>query len=87
MANSIVNTIVDQLQTERTRLETELHRVSAALSAFGKAYMNGGKPKAAAAPVRKVRTISAAGRRRIAAAQKARWAKIRAAKKSKIGKA
>ncbi|MGA8301924.1 MAG: hypothetical protein WCB53_14685 [Terriglobales bacterium] len=87
MANSIVNTIVDQLQTERTRLETELHRVSAALSAFGKAYMNGGRPKAATAPVRKVRTISAAGRRRIAAAQKARWAKIRAAKKSKIGKA
>jgi|HubBroStandDraft_6_1064221.scaffolds.fasta_scaffold123416_2 hypothetical protein len=85
MANSIVNTIVDQLQTERTRLEHELHRVSAALSAFGRAYMQGTKAKAQtkAAPAPKRRKISAAGRKRIAAAQKARWAKIRAAKKSK----
>jgi hypothetical protein len=81
MANSIVSTIVDQLQTERTRLETELHRVSAALTAFGQAYMRGSRAKAA--PVRRSRTISAAGRKRIAAAQRARWAKIRAAKKSK----
>jgi len=86
MANSIVNTIVDQLQAERARLESELHRVSAALTAFGKAYMNGGRPKTAA-PGRKTRTISAAGRKRIAAAQKARWAKVRAAKKSRVGKA
>jgi hypothetical protein len=81
MANSIVNTIVDQLQTERARLEHELHRVSAALSAFGKAYMQGSAAKTA--PASKRRMISAAGRKRIAAAQKARWAKIRAAKKSK----
>jgi len=81
MAKSIVNTIVDQLQTERTRLESELRRVSAALSAFGKAYMNGGRPKAAGR--RRGGTISAAGRRRIAAAQRARWAKVRAAKKAK----
>ena len=83
MANSIVNTIVDQLQTERARLESELHRVSAALSAFGKAYMNGGRPKAAGAGRGRRGTISAAGRKRIAAAQKARWAKVRAAKKAK----
>jgi hypothetical protein len=82
MANSIVNTIVDQLRTERTRLEHELHRVSAALGAFGKAYMQGTKANAAT-PTPKRRKISAAGRKRIAAAQKARWAKIRAAKKSK----
>jgi hypothetical protein len=81
MANSIVSTIVDQLQTERTRLEHELHRVSAALSAFGRAYIQGNKAKPAPAPKR--RKISAAGRKRIAAAQKARWAKIRAGKKSK----
>jgi len=82
MAKSIVNTIVDQLQTERTRLESELRRVSAALSAFGKAYMNGGKPPKAAERSRRG-TISAAGRKRIAAAQRARWAKVRAAKKAK----
>ncbi|MFZ3341962.1 MAG: hypothetical protein WA609_01410 [Terriglobales bacterium] len=85
MANTIVSNIVDQLQTERTRLETELRRVSAALTAFGQAYMRGKGTKAA--PMRKTRTISAAGRKRIAAAQRARWAKIRAAKKSKVGKA
>src|ERR1700679_143195 len=81
MANSIVSTIVNQLHTERTRLQNELTRVSAALTAFGQAYVHGTRAKAA--PVRRTRTISAAGRKRIAAAQRARWAKIRAAKKSK----
>ena len=44
----------------------------------------GGAPAAkapAAKPVKKKRKMSAAGRARIAAAQKARWAKIKAAKK------
>ena len=36
----------------------------------------------AAKPVKKKRMMSAAGRAKIAAAQKARWAKIKAAKKS-----
>jgi hypothetical protein len=80
MSKTLVNTVIDQLQSERARLENELHRVSAALTAFGKVYM-GGKSKSVAP--RKSRSISAAGRKRIAAAQRARWAKIRAAKKSK----
>jgi hypothetical protein len=74
-----VTTVVRQLQKERIRLADELHRVTAALTAFGRVYMNGRKPKAAVAP-RKKRTISAAGRKRIAAAQRARWAKVRAGK-------
>lgn len=78
MAKTLVNTVIDQLQHERTRLENELHRVTAALTAFGNVYFRGSK---SAAP--KKRVISAAGRKRIAAAQKARWAKVRAAKKSK----
>lgn len=81
MAKTLVNTVINELKNERARLESELHRVSAALTAFGKVYMRGGKAKAAAR--RKTRTISAAGRKRIAAAQRARWAKVRAAKKSK----
>jgi len=76
-----MQSVVSQLQKERTRLEDELHRVTAALTAFGKAYVRGSKPRPAA--TRKKRTISAAGRRRIVAAQKARWAKFRAAKKKK----
>lgn len=81
MAKSLVSTVIDQLQSERARLENELHRVTAALTAFGKVYMQGGKRKPTGR--RKRGNISAAGRKRIAAAQKARWAKVRAAKKSK----
>jgi hypothetical protein len=80
MAKTLIQTVVKHLQHERIRLEDELHRVTAALTTFGKVYMQGGKSRPAAAV--KTRTISAAGRKRIAAAQRARWAKIRAAKKS-----
>jgi hypothetical protein len=79
MPTTLIQTVVSELQKERTRLEDELHRVTAALTAFGKAYMQGGKLRPAA--TRKKRTISVAGRKRIAAAQKARWAKVRAGKK------
>ena len=69
--------VVRQLSKERTRLANELHRVTAALTAFGKVYVVGRKPKVTTL---KKRTISAAGRKRIAAAQRARWAKVRAKK-------
>ena len=78
MAKTLTQSVVDLLQKERKRLEDELHRVTAALTAFGKVYVHGSKPKAAA--TRKKRLISAVGRKRIAAAQKARWAKVRASK-------
>jgi len=81
MPKSMMQSVVDQLQKERTRLENELRRVSAALTAFGNVYMRGGKAKPAKA--RKTRAISAAGRKRIAAAQKARWARFRASQKQK----
>jgi len=81
MANSLVSTVIDQLQNERARLENELHRVTAALTAFGKVYMQGNKRKPTAR--RRKGNISAAGRKRIAAAQRARWAKVRASKKTK----
>jgi len=41
-----------------------------------------GAPASVSKPVKKKRGMSAAGRARVAAAQKARWAKIRAAKKA-----
>jgi hypothetical protein len=80
MANSLIQSVVQQLHQERVRLEDELHRVTAALTTFGKVYMQGAKRRAAATSTRK-RTISAAGRKRIAAAQRARWAKVKAGKK------
>ena len=67
--------IVKQLKKERDRVERQLSGLNAALSAFVGVY--GGRK-----PTRKRRTISAAGRKRIAAAQRARWAKIRAKKKA-----
>jgi hypothetical protein len=69
-----INGIVKQLKKERDRVEKQLLGLNAALSAFAGVYA--GKARS----TRKKRTISAAGRKRIAAAQRARWAKIRAKK-------
>jgi len=79
MPKTMMQSVVSQLQKERKRLEDELHRVSAALTAFGKVYLRGTKSRTIASS--KKRTISAAGRKRIAAAQRKRWAKVRAGKK------
>ena len=59
--------VVRSLKKEHDRLTRELKGISAALSAFGASYgRNGG-----------TRRMSAAGRARIAAAQRVRWAKAR----------
>ena len=79
MPKNPVQSVVNQLQRERLRLADELHRVTAALTAFGRVYVNNNK--AGPTATRKKRTISVAGRKRIAAAQRARWAKVRAGKK------
>ena len=79
MAKTLIQSVVKQLQLERARLENELRGVTAALTTFGKVFLHGSKSGRAA--TRKKRTISAAGRKRIAAAQRARWARVRAAKK------
>jgi ABC-type hemin transport system substrate-binding protein len=63
--------VVRLLKKEQDRLTRELRGIGAALAAFGKAY---GKRTGA-------RKISASARARMAAAQKARWAKVKAAKK------
>ena len=40
--------VIQQLKKERVRLEDQLHRVTAALTAFGRVYMNGTGTKALA---------------------------------------
>jgi hypothetical protein len=70
--------VIQQLKKERVRLEDQLHRVTAALTAFGRVYMNGTGTKAVAGRMRK--TMSAAARQKISLAQKARWAKQRTRK-------
>jgi hypothetical protein len=59
--------VVQQLKKERDRVERQLSGLNAAISAFVGVY--GGKAK----PTR--RSLSAAARRKISLAQKARWAK------------
>ena len=72
---------VKELQLQRNRLERELERVDAALSALSSLNSRGrgrGRGRAAGRrAVRPQRHMSASARRRIAAAQKARWAKLR----------
>jgi hypothetical protein len=62
--------IVNELKTERTNLVNQLRHVDTALSALSN--LNGGVSGA-----KPGRTVSAASRRRMARAQRARWAKAR----------
>ena len=62
--------VVHLLKKEQSRLTKELQGISAALAAFGKSY---GKQTG-------TRGRLSAARARIAAAQRARWAKVRASK-------
>ena len=78
MAN--LSRIVNQLKKERAQIERQLSGLDAALRAFANVY-SGAKPG------RKRRKISAKGRARIVAAQKARWAKVRGHKVVPIAKA
>ena len=62
--------IVKQLSKERDRLQQQLSGLNAALEAFAGVYRgsNGSEPR---------RKLSAKGRASIAAAQRARWAKVK----------
>lgn len=64
--------IVRVLKAEQDRLTRELRGIAAALAAFGTVYTQG-RPK---------RKLSTAGRARIVAAQKERWAKLRENRKA-----
>ena len=62
------------LTAEKSKLEARLKAINQALA--------GSLKSVAAKPAKKKKKFSAAAREAIAAAQRARWAKIRAAKKS-----
>ena len=66
--------LIKQLKKERDRVERQLSGLNAALTAFANVY--GGTVK----PSRKRRKMSAKSRAKIAAAQRARWAKFRRGK-------
>jgi hypothetical protein len=60
-----MSAVVQQLKNEREHVQNQLQRIDEALAALGSSS-NGAS-----------RTMSAAGRRRISLAQKARWAKAK----------
>jgi hypothetical protein len=69
-----LNKVVTSLRTEYARLQKEMERVGSALDVLGRT--NGAMPR------RAKRTLSNEARRRIAKAQRLRWAKVRKQAKS-----
>ena len=69
-----LDNIVVELRSERTNLTNQLRHVDAALSVLGKLH---GKMELSNGDGRPTTVMSAAARRRISIAQKARWAKMR----------
>ncbi|HEY6182075.1 MAG TPA: hypothetical protein VIW67_07510 [Terriglobales bacterium] len=69
--------IISNLQSENKRLEGELKRVRGAIAVLRKL---GGGTKGSVVGFRVKRQLSAAARKRIAQAQKIRWAKWKAKK-------
>jgi hypothetical protein len=74
--------VVRQLQKERKRVQGEMERLDSALAALGSLGSLGGKPKHSRAPTGR-RPMSLAARKKIAAAQRARWAKWKKNKRNK----
>src|SRR6185369_17480271 len=75
MLMTTLDSALDQLREERNRAQHELGQFDKAIAAIqgvvGGQFSSPGQGK---------RTMSAAGRRRIAAAQRARWAKVKGLK-------
>jgi hypothetical protein len=76
---SELGAVLEQLRGKRSSLANELRQVDQAIKALSK--LNIGIKQYTGAARGAKRTMSAAARRRIAAAQRARWAKVRAAKR------
>jgi len=74
---------VRQLKKERAEARRKLGQLDAALKVLGSLGGSRGRVGRAQTPGKKRRTMSAAARKRIAAAQRARWAKWKAARRGK----
>ena len=69
-----IKRVVRELRREKNRVQSELQRISNALDALQRLSRNQLKHE-----VKKVRKFSAATRKKMAAAQRARWAKLKKA--------
>jgi hypothetical protein len=70
-----LSNVVSQLQAQRKQVQSELGRLDAALNALRGTDTGNGSGTIRVASSGPRRTLSAAGRRAISLAQKARWAK------------
>ncbi|HTR65628.1 MAG TPA: hypothetical protein VMH85_07640 [Terriglobales bacterium] len=66
-----LSAVLQQLKQERARVTAQLQQLTQAIQALGKAAGSGGG-------VRVKRRLSLAARKKIAAAQRARWERVRA---------
>ena len=74
--------LVVALKTERDRAQKEVEQLNAALAALGGlGHVGGGSPRSRS--VKNRRPMSTAARKRIAAAQRLRWAKWKRARRNK----
>ncbi len=81
LMTNIANAI-DRLREERRDAQNQVQKLGEAISVLEKLTRGSGATVHAGAGRRVKRVLSAAGRRRISLAQKARWAKIRQMKKA-----
>jgi hypothetical protein len=75
--------VVAQLQHQRDEAQKQVNQLDQALAALGGINGLRTRGRSPRAVGRKRRTMSAGARKRIAAAQRARWAKWKAAQKKK----
>jgi len=75
--------VVGQLKKERELAQKEVDGLDTALKALGSLVSPNRRSTGAPTGTKKRSPMSAAARKRIAAAQRARWAKWKAAKRSK----
>jgi hypothetical protein len=73
---------IDRLREERRGAQKQVQKLGEAISVLEKLTRGAGTAIRAGVTRRAKRVLSAAGRRRISLAQKARWAKIRQMKKA-----
>jgi len=73
---------IDRLREERRDAQNQVQKLGEAISVLEKLTRGSGATTQAGTSLRSRRVLSAAGRRRISLAQKARWAKMRQTKKA-----
>jgi hypothetical protein len=73
---------IDRLREERRDAQNQVQKLGEAISVLEKLTRSSGATVRSEVSHRAKRVLSAAGRRRISLAQKARWAKIRQTKRA-----